>query len=75
MDCLQGMEIGCALEKDWIMRDVRRETVVCRRRMRVVVLEAIFLGFRGMKEEGEGVVSANMSEREVLCERRRISCG
>ena len=43
--------------------------------MRVVVLEAIFLGFRGMKEEGEGVVSANMSERGVLCERRRISCG
>jgi hypothetical protein len=38
------MEIGCALEKDWIMRDVR-ETVVCRRRMRVAVLEAIFSGF------------------------------
>jgi hypothetical protein len=29
-----------------------------------------FLGFRGMKEEGEDVVSANMSEREVRCERR-----
>jgi hypothetical protein len=36
------MEIGCALEKDWIMKEVRRETVVCRRRMRVAVLDAIF---------------------------------
>jgi hypothetical protein len=39
------MEIGCALEKDWIMKDVRRETVVCRRMMKVAVLEAIFSGF------------------------------
>jgi hypothetical protein len=27
------------------MKDVRRETVVCRRRMKVAVLEAIFSGF------------------------------
>jgi hypothetical protein len=42
IDCSQGIEIGCALEKDWIMKDVRREIVVCRRRMRVAVLDAIF---------------------------------
>jgi hypothetical protein len=36
------MEIGWALAKDWIMKKVRRETAVWRRRVRVAVLETIF---------------------------------